>query len=571
MYKTLLSFLTLLLAVTVTSAQMVSVEVSVDMSNETVDPDGVHIAGDWDPDNKWDPGSTMLTEGTDGVWSITLMVAQNSRFEYKFINGKEWGKDEGLDGIDGCTAPADDNGNRSLFVGTEDVTVATACFNSCGICTGADEYSVTLQVDMSLEDTVEDSIIVTGSFAGWIDSIIMVDNNNDSIYSATVTLPAGDYQYKFKNGPSGWESVSGDCTDGGNRTISVSADTIVTPVCFTLCDACVVTNDVYVRLVVDMSLPKAIDGLSANGIYVAGSFQRKAGYENDWTPGITELTDEDGDDVYEVVFLLPEGEYEFKYLNGNAWGTEESIPEDCKKEGTSNRGLSVAGSPGDTITVGPICFSGCDATCPAVLDPIELTFQVDMRNEFVSENGLFVAGDFLQPKWDKDTFQLTENANQAGLYQFTTMVRPGFSYAYKYFNGGLDGVDNGEEGFEFKDTDGCGVDNGFGGSNRLLDLRELTTDTLLPIVVFNSCDVSDIVSVEEITYLDEFKAYPNPVEQELIVEFSNEQNLRHRVELYNLAGQQVKATVLDYTNKIQFSISTGTAGSVPLTCSLACH
>jgi len=63
---------------------------------------------------------------------------------------------------------------------------------------------------------------------------------------------------------------------------------------------------------------------------------------------------------------------------------EQNNLQDCIKAGTSNRALDVAGNAGDTITVGPICFSGCDAVCPAVLDPVNVTFQVDMTNEFVS-------------------------------------------------------------------------------------------------------------------------------------------------------------------------------------------
>jgi len=141
--------------------------------------------------------------------------------------------------------------------------------------------------------------------------------------------------------------------------------------------------------------------------------------------------------------------------------------------------------------------------------------------------------------------------NAAGLYQFTTQVRPGFFYAFKFYNGGLEGADNGEETTAFKDTEGCGVDNGFDGSNRLLDLKLTTVDTILPVFVFNSCDVSMTLDVNDIPYLEEFKTYPNPVDQELIVEFSNSENLRHSVQLYNISGQQVLATNLEVSDKIQ--------------------
>ncbi len=96
----------------------------------------------------------------------------------------------------------------------------------------------------------------------------------------------------------------------------------------------------------------------ASSISIAGNFQSAAGYPSDWSPGSTLLTDPNQDSVYSITVQIPAGSYEFKYLNGVAWGTDESVPGACQVNG--NRALTVAS---DT-TLDPICFGTC-MICPA--------------------------------------------------------------------------------------------------------------------------------------------------------------------------------------------------------------
>lgn len=543
----LLSFLLLLVSTMMLNAQTVDVTVSVDMTNETVDAEGVHIAGNWDPNNEWNPGSTKLTEGADNVWSITLTAAASDTFEYKFINGNEWGKDEGLNTNSGCVVDGG-NGNRVITTSGLDINVPVHCYNSCGPCTGMDQVLVDFKLDMSKTvDVNTDSIYVTGDFAEWKDSFLMTDYNNDNVYNRAIAMPAGDYGYKFKNGPSGWEgTISGDCTDGGNRVLSVAADTIMPAFCFEDCGPCIVKNNVFVTFKVDMTNEATVNGVSPNGVHIAGSFQSEAGVDNDWQPGETQMTDMDGDMVYEITVNIPEGDYQYKFLNGNDWGTEESIPQGCVVAGSGNRGITVAGAEGSNQDADLVCFSTCDAQCPVLLDPIEVTFVVDMSNEFLSGDGLFVSGDFFLPKWNKDTLQMEANGTD-GLYTFKRMIRPGAKYAYKFFNGG----ESGEEPGDLL-AGGCGVDNGFGGSNRLLDLENVTDDIVLPAYIFGTCDISSLIlNNREIDYLNEFVAFPNPTEGQLTIQFSNPANLLHSVELYNIAGQQILTTAQQIDTQIE--------------------
>ena len=67
-------------------AQTVPVTFSVDMNNETVAAEGVHVAGNF---QGWDPAATMLSDDDmDGVYTLTVDVSDTlGLVEYKFING----------------------------------------------------------------------------------------------------------------------------------------------------------------------------------------------------------------------------------------------------------------------------------------------------------------------------------------------------------------------------------------------------------------------------------------------------------------------------------------------------
>ena len=74
--------------------------------------------------------------------------------------------------------------------------------------------------------------------------------------------------------------------------------------------------------------------VSANGIYIAGSMQG-------WDPTSTSLSDNNGDNIWEVTLTLDENTvYEYKFINGNSWGSDETVVGDCSA-GNGNRQLST--------------------------------------------------------------------------------------------------------------------------------------------------------------------------------------------------------------------------------------
>lgn len=99
--------------------------------------------------------------------------------------------------------------------------------------------------------------------------------------------------------------------------------------------------------------------VGANGVHVAGSFQSEAGVAaGDWQPGSTPLTDADADGVYTVTVQIPAGTYQYKFVNGNAWGSDETPPAECGVDngfGGFNRQIVVSG---DSI-LGAVKYGTC--------------------------------------------------------------------------------------------------------------------------------------------------------------------------------------------------------------------
>ena len=53
--------------------------------------------------------------------------------------------------------------------------------------------------------------------------------------------------------------------------------------------------------------------IAPTGVHVAGNFQNEAGFNSDWDPAATLLTDANADSNYEVILNFPAGYYEYKF------------------------------------------------------------------------------------------------------------------------------------------------------------------------------------------------------------------------------------------------------------------
>ena len=115
--------------------------------------------------------------------------------------------------------------------------------------------AVTFQVDAALlfenGELSPEGIFIVGSFNGFNNEPMIEGENH--IWSVTLALLPGFYEYKFKNGPDGWENIDigmgwGDCTYGGygNRFVEVEDSPINTfPACFGMCGPCFMVIDTH--------------------------------------------------------------------------------------------------------------------------------------------------------------------------------------------------------------------------------------------------------------------------------------------------------------------------------------
>lgn len=495
----------------------------VDMSNETVSNDGVSVAGNFQAADgasaDWTPGETKLTDpDQDGIYTYTADIPDGT-YQYKFLNGNAWGTDEGVPGS--CAV----SGNREVVV-SGDMTIPVVCFGLCIACpTAVDTVDVVFKVDMSMETVSANGVHIAGDFAAggyaaWDPAAIsLTDMDMDNVYEVTLRLPQGTYPFKFVNGNAwgGDESIPAECAVSNNRELVIEGDNdedselLSEKITYLAAYGnCPPQDSVDYTFKVDLNYQM----VSPNGVHMAGAFG-SAGYPN-WDPAGIELTDADNDNIYEVTLRLPEGTYQHKFVNGNAWGSDEGIPTGCAVGG--NREVQIAGD-GDAFSdiltgSSQVCFGKCEMECQAPLPPVNVTFRVDLNDEIVNAAGVFVSGDFMNPAWVKDSLEMMDEGN--GVYSITVEVVPG-EYQFKYFNG--DGGDDDGETTNFEEG-GCGAANAVGGYNRVLNIEGLEKDTTLPAWMYNSCALST-ASIQDVLAHD-VSIYPNPANNQVKITVAKE-------------------------------------------------
>lgn len=168
--------------------------------------------------------------------------------------------------------------------------------------------------------------------------------------------------------------------------------------------------------------------VNANGVHVTGDWQQLAGYTNNWNPGSAPMTDANNDGIYELTVNLPAGTYQYKYVNGNAWGGDENaIPAPCNVN--NNREMTI--SANTTLTA--YCFNTCGTGCGAQ-PTYFVTLRVDMTNE-CNWDSVDVAGSF--NGWSGS--QKLNASSPAGVYARTFQLTAG-TYDFKFrrwYNGSV--------------------------------------------------------------------------------------------------------------------------------------
>ncbi len=172
------------------TSQDVTVIFSVNMNLVTV-ADTVFLAGDF---NNWQPGANVMTDDdADGIYTTEILFPEGSEryHEFKFVNGTEW----------------ENINNRSFIIDDTNPTqtLETYYFNDLDPNDFTQQdVTVHFSVNMSLVESVSDTVSLCGDFNDWtIGATLMTDDNQDNIYEAEFLFPAGSlkhHEYKFVNG-----------------------------------------------------------------------------------------------------------------------------------------------------------------------------------------------------------------------------------------------------------------------------------------------------------------------------------------------------------------------------------
>jgi hypothetical protein len=215
-----------------------NVTFSVNMSNQTVSPLGVFLAGSFNGFSA--TADSMILLG-NGVYELTLSLDTTLSVQYKFVNGNTYeagnaacGVNDGLGGY-----------NRVYEVMGVNSIISTVCFNECSNCYVPTFANVTFSVNMSNQTVSPLGVFLAGTFNGFsttTDSMILIGNG---VYELTLNLDTNlSVQYKFVNGNS-YEAGNAACGvddgfSGFNRVYEVTgANSIIPTVCYNECADCI--------------------------------------------------------------------------------------------------------------------------------------------------------------------------------------------------------------------------------------------------------------------------------------------------------------------------------------------
>jgi hypothetical protein len=233
--------------------------------------------------------------------------------------------------VDGAwtAAPQDSSDGSTTTCDASEPYPAVDCTNWPG---QTDTSNVTFSVDTAnypggLGES--DVVYLNGNFNGWCgDCNPMSDDDGDGIWTITMELADGDYEYKFT--VNGWNSqeefseVVEGCTisDGTytNRALTVAGEDMVLPTVYWNLCAGETPGEVYN---VTFNLDATGIEVGANGMYMGGGILGGA--------NAVAMSDDDGDGVWTVTIEISTDQIggNYTFLNspndGGDWGAKEDI------------------------------------------------------------------------------------------------------------------------------------------------------------------------------------------------------------------------------------------------------
>ena len=231
------------------TANAKKVQFAVDMTGQTVSPNGIHVAGDFQDEagfegGDWQSNTTLMTkeEGTE-IYSVMVDIPAFAKYEYKYINGDQWYEVEFVP--QESRVGYDYNDNRWIYVDSveNDTMIIPPVLFSGNAPAGF--HLLRLTVDMSQVDFIDPAgihLAINEELGTGLSSVMysFVENVYEKIVYAEMWTDYSDCYYIFINGNNlqGYETVPPECAQGGYRFVEISKDTVMETVCFSACTAC---------------------------------------------------------------------------------------------------------------------------------------------------------------------------------------------------------------------------------------------------------------------------------------------------------------------------------------------
>jgi len=295
----------------------------VDMRGYTGSYNGVYVNGDY---NSWCGSCNPMSDPEgDSIWTATLPLTADS-IEYKFtLDG--WTGQENLTSGTSCTKTTGAYTNRFAVLNGDTILPGVA-WESCAAMPG--QVYMTFQVNMSYTSVDTTGVWLAGGTGFATPGVNQMYPIGDSVYSKTLPADTGFYSmftFLSANDPSwgakenivGKPCAAGTYSDrdmvGYSATMGLMSD-FHYRTCFGECTTdgtCPVpATPVNVTFQSDRS-----NSPSFTTAYISGTM-------NGWSGDANQMTDADGDGVYDVTLSLLPGSYEFKFTADN-WAIQENF------------------------------------------------------------------------------------------------------------------------------------------------------------------------------------------------------------------------------------------------------
>jgi cyclomaltodextrinase len=444
----------------------------------------VHLAGSF---NDWNPTATAMTDADgDGTWEATLDL-QPGRHQYKFVVDGQWREDPA------AAEQVDDGfgGKNSVVQVGADGVAAPARPRPAGQAGGGPVD----QVFRFAPEGSPGSVYLAGEFNNWNPSAQrMTDDDGDGVYTTTVQLAPGRYQYKFVvdgtwfHDPDNPESVD-DGYGGQNSVIQVGAGGGAAPA--PAKPAAPATAAGGGKVAVTFSYAA---GAGAREVYLAGEF-------NGWNATGRRLEGPDGDGVFTTVVELVPGQYQYKFVVDGTWHQDPANPLGTDDGfGGQNSVVKVKAGVAEMNAAESEAAAGGaggGAGGAAVGDATGMR-SVEFRYTPVISGvqNVFLAGTFND--WNDAQTRMTD-PDRDGTYTTTLLLAPG-TYQYKFV---VDGQ------WQQDPNNPEGTDDGFGGQNSVLVVDasfptidiglgdgRIYTDDIEPILDYSTCNPLSATEIE---------------------------------------------------------------------------